>query len=298
MSNKSNYIITCCSTADMPADFFTERNIPYACFHFSIDGVEYPDDLGKTVSFDDFYSRIAAGALPVTSQVNVEQFQELFEPFLIQGLDILHISLSSGISGTYNSAKAAQSILLEKYPDREILVVDSLSASSGYGMLVQAAWDMKSKGVPLEKVYEWLEENKLYLHHWFLTTDLRHYRRGGRISAASAVLGTLLNICPIMNMNDKGELIVRDKIRGKKRVLVELVNRMEIHAQNGTDYPGKCFISHSDSLEDAKTVAGLIEDIFPYLDGEIMINSVGTVIGSHTGPGTVALYFWGDKRTE
>lgn len=298
MPEKSNYIISCCSTADMPASFFEERDIPYACFHYSIDGVEYPDDLGKTISFEDFYEKIAAGALPVTSQVNTQQYIDMFEPLLKQGKDILHISLSSGISGSYNSAKAAQSQLSDKYPERKLLVVDSLAASSGYGMLVDAAWELRSKGGSIDEVFDWLEENKLHLHHWFLTTDLRHYRRGGRISASSAVLGMLLNICPLMDVNDEGKLTVREKVRGKKRVLVEIVNKMEQFARDKTDYSGKCFISHSACYEDAQTVANLIEDIFPRLDGRVQINSVGAVIGSHTGPGTVALYFWGNKRSK
>ncbi len=297
MPEKSNYIISCCSTADMPTDYFKERDIPYACFHYTIDGVEYPDDLGKTVSFEDFYKKIAGGALPVTSQVNTQQFIDMLEPYLKQGKDIMHISLSSGISGAYNSAKAAEIQLRDKYPERKILVVDSLAASSGYGMLVDAVWDLRSRGASIDEAYEWVEKNKLFLHHWFVTTDLKHYRRGGRISASSAVLGTLLNICPLMNVNDEGKLNIQEKIRGKKKVLGEIVNKMEFHALNRTKYTGKCFISHSACLNDAKLVASLIEETFPNLDGGVQINSIGTVIGSHTGPGTIAVYFWGDKRS-
>ena len=144
----------------------------------------------------------------------------------------------------------------------------------------------------------WVEGNKLNVHHWFFSTDLTHYRRGGRISAASATMGTLLNICPLMNMNHEGKLIPREKIRGKKRVISEIVKRMEEHAEGGTNYSGKCFISNSACYEDARMVADLVEEKFPQLNGKVMINSVGTVIGSHTGPGTVALFFLGDKRTD
>ena len=292
------YVITCCSTADMPYDYFQKRNIPFVCFHFILDGKEYPDDLGKTVPFEEFYRKIAAGALPTTSQVNVQEFSDFFEPYLAQGLDILHISLSSGLSGAYNSALLACQQQLQKYPDRRILIVDSLGASSGSGLLVDLAADLRDGGASLDEVHTWVEENKLTIHHWFFSTDLTHYRRGGRISAVSATVGTILSICPLMNMNDQGKLIPREKVRGKKQVIAEIVRKMEEHAQNGVNYSGKCFISNSACYDDARRVADLIKERFPHLNGKVMINSVGMVIGSHTGPGTVALFFVGDRRID
>lgn len=294
----NNYVLTCCSTVDMPYDYFQKRSIPYACFHYILDGKEYLDDLGQTISFEEYYSRIAAGAMPTTSQVNVEQYMELFEPFLKEGKDILHISFSSGLSGSYNSATIAREELLSLYPDRKILIVDSLGASSGYGLLTDMAADMRDDGVPLEEVYEWLEENKLNVHHWFFSTDLTHYKRGGRISATSAAVGSLLSICPLLNMSYDGKLIPRKKIRGKKNVIEEIVHMMEVHAKDGLNYSGKCFISNSACYDDARKVADLIEEKFPLLNGQVMINSVGTVIGAHTGPGTVALFFFGDRRED
>jgi DegV family protein with EDD domain len=294
----SDYKITCCSTADMPAEFFKEKDIPFACFHFRIDGVDYPDDLGKSIPFKDFYSRIAAGAMPITSQVNAGEFINLFEPILKQGKDVLHISTSSGISGAVNSARIAQKMLMERYPQRKIIIVDSLGASSGYGMMVDAAWEMQTSGAQVEEVQAWLEDNKLNLHHWFFSTDLKHYKRGGRISGTSALLGAWLNICPLMHVNKKGELVPRAKIRGKQQAIQAIVQKMRLHAQDGTEYAGKCFISNSACLEDAQAVAGLIEESFHNLKGRVLINSIGTAVGSHTGPGTVALFFWGDKRGE
>lgn len=294
----SSYVLTCCSTADMPYEYFQARNIPFVCFHYNIDGKEYPDDLGQTMSFEEFYGRIAAGAMPTTSQVNVGQFIGFFEPYLKEGKDILHISLSSGLSGSYNSACIARDELLPKYPDRKILIVDSLGASSGYGLLTATAADRRDNGATLEELYTWVEENKLNVHHWFFSTDLTHYKRGGRISETSAFVGTLLNICPLLNMSYDGKLIPRMKIRGKKRVITEIVHKMEEHAQNGTDYSGQCFISNSACYDDARQVADLVEKTFPCLNGPVMINSVGTVIGAHTGPGTVALFFFGDKRVD
>ena len=210
------YRLTSSSTADMPASFFETKGIPFVCYHFEMDGKQYPDDLGRTLSFKEFYDRIDAGSMPVTSQINVEEFKKFFEPFLAVGEDVLHIEMSSGISGTFNSARIAREELLEKYPDRKLWLVDSLGASSGFGLLVDTAWDMKNSGATGEEVFEWLESNKLNLHYWFFSTDLKHYKRGGRISAASAAIGTLLNICPLMNMNELGELKPREKVRGKK----------------------------------------------------------------------------------
>lgn len=293
-----NFILTCSSTADMSREYLESKGIPFTCYHFEMEGKQYSDDLGQSISFDEFYKRIDGGAMPVTSQINIEEFINFFEPFLAAGNDVLHLEMSSGISGTYNSARMAKEELDQKYPDRKFYVVDSLGASSGFGMLVDAAWDKRAAGASIEETYGWLEENKLNLHHWFFSTDLKHYKRGGRISATSAAVGTLLNICPLMNMDMEGHLIPRSKIRGKKNVIGEIVSKMHQHAKGGADYTGKCFISHSACLEDAKRVAELVTAQFPRLDGPVMINNIGTVVGSHTGPGTVALFFWGNKRSD
>lgn len=291
------YKITCCSTADMPAAYFEERKIPYVCFHYRMDGVEYPDDLGKTMPFAEFYDRISKGAEPTTAQVNAQQYMDFFEPILKEGKDILHFTLSGGISGSVNSANIAKTQLEEKYPDRKVIVIDSLAASSGFGMLVDAALDKQEEGLSLEENAAWAEENKNRLHHWFFSTDLTSFIRGGRISKVSGFVGQALNICPLMNVNSEGKLIPRNKYRGKKQVIREMVKRMEEHAQGGLSYNGKCFMSCSACEEDARKVADIIEEKFPNLNGKVVINSIGTVIGSHTGPGTVALFFWGDERT-
>lgn len=292
------YVLTCCSTADMPAEYFEKRNIPYVCFHFNMEGKQYPDDLGRSMSFDEFYTRIADGAMPTTSQVNVEQFTAFFEPFLQNGQDILHVSLSTGLSGSFQSANMARDDLQKKYPDRKILLVDSLGASSGYGLLMDAAADMRDAGASVQEVYDWLLENRLKVNHWFFSTDLTHFKRGGRISATSATLGTLLGICPLMNMDKEGHLTQRTKVRGKKNVIKEIVSKMEQFADGGINYSGKCFISNAHCFNDARAVADLIEEKFKNLNGPVMINSVGTVIGSHTGPGTVALFFFGEQRVD
>lgn len=292
------YVLSCCSTADMPMAYFEKRNIPFVCFHYIMDGKVYPDDLGQTMSFETFYSRIAAGAMPTTSQVNVAEFNAFFEPLLQKGLDILHVTLSSGLSGVHSSACVSAEEMMAKYPGRKVVIVDSLGASSGYGLLIDMATDLRDSGASMDEVRAWLEDNKLSIHHWFFSTDLSHYKRGGRISTGAAIAGTILGICPLLNMSFDGKLISRKKVRGKARVIDEIVNQMQSHALGGAAYSGKCFISNSACYQDARRVADKVEATFPNLAAPVMINSVGTVIGSHTGPGTVALFFVGDKRVD
>ncbi|MXQ73633.1 DegV family EDD domain-containing protein [Clostridiaceae bacterium DONG20-135] len=294
----SKFILSCCSTADLSKAHFQQRDIHYICFHFSLNGVEYADDLGESIPFDDFYKRMAEGADTQTSQVNMAEFIEYFTPFLEAGNDILHVCLSSGLSGVINSAMLAKAELEEKYPNRKIYIVDSLGASSGYGLLMDQLADLRDQGMGLDDVYQWAETNKLRLHHWFFSTDLTFYVKGGRISKTSGAVGTMLGICPLLNMDKEGHLVPRYKIRTKKKVISAIVDQMEAHADKGLQYDGKCFISHSGCYEDAKKVADLIESKFPFLNGRVVINYVGTTIGSHTGPGTVALFFWGDPRID
>ena len=294
----SDYILSCCSTADLSKEHFDRRGIHYVCFHYMLNDVSYPDDLGQSIAFEDFYRMMAEGADTKTSQVNVAEFIDYFTPFLKEGKDILHVSLSSGLSGSVNSARTAAEMLSEEYPDRKIYVVDSLGASSGYGLIMETLADMRDEGKSLDELHDWIEANKLRLHHWFFSTDLTFYVKGGRVSKASGFFGTMLNICPLLNMDNLGRLIPREKIRTKKKVIKTIVDRMEECADDGLDYSGKCFISQSACVEDAKAVAALVEERFPKLNGKVEINYIGTTIGSHTGPGTVALFFWGKERVD
>lgn len=286
----NQYIISCCSTADLSAEHFAERNISYICFHYELNGKEYADDLGKSISFDDFYLAMKNGAETRTSQINAEEFKNYFEAYLKEGKDVLHVCLSSGISGVTNSARIARDELAEQYPDRKILIVDSLGASSGYGLLMDRLADLRDEGKSIQEVYEWAEAHKLNLHHWFFSTDLTFYIRGGRISKTAGFFGGMLNICPLLNMDQEGRLIPRFKIRTKKKVFHAIVDKMEEYAEGGLDYSGKCYISQSACYEDARAVADLVEARFPKLNGKVLINPIGTTIGSHTGPGTVALF--------
>lgn len=294
----SDYVISCCSTADLSKEHFEKIDVHYCCFHYEMDGVQYLDDLGQSMDFDVFYQRMTDGAMTKTSQINADEYEEYFAQFLSQGKDILHLTLSSGISGTFNSANLAKALLEDKYPDRKIYVIDSLAASSGYGLLVDRLAAMRDSGATIDELAAWVEEHKLNLNHWFFSSDLTFFIRGGRISKAAGAVGTVLNICPLMNVDFEGRLIPRYKIRTKKKVIQAIVDKMAEQAEGGTDYSGKCFISHSACEEDAKAVAALVEERFPNLNGHVLINSIGTTIGSHTGPGTVALFFWGQKRED
>lgn len=294
----NDYILSCCSTADLTKEHFNSRMIEYICFHYTIDGVSHPDDFGESIPFDEFYRRIANGAKVSTSQVTTGEYTNYFRKFLEQGKDILHVSLSSGISGSYNSACAAAKELSELFPERKIYVVDSLGASSGYGLFMDKLADLRDSGLSIDELYSWATANRLKLHHWFFSTDLTCYVNGGRISKASGFVGTVLKICPLLNMDNLGRLIPRVKIRTKRRVINEIVNRMEECADGGLDYSGKCYICNSACYEDACAVASLVEERFKKLNGKVEINNIGTTIGSHTGPGTVALFFFGKERVD
>lgn len=293
-----NYVISCCSTADLSKEHFDAIDVKYICFHFELDGNQYEDNLGVSIPFDEFYSRMANGADTKTSQVNAEEFEEYFRSFLEQGLDILHVSLSSGISGVINSANIAKETLQEEFPDRKIYVVDSLAASSGYGLLMDKLSELRAQGKTIDEVRDFVEEHKLNLNHWFFTSDLTFFIKGGRVTKTAGFIGSVLNICPLLNVDYEGKLIPRYKIRTKKKVIQAIVDRMEECAEDGLDYSGKCYISQSACYDDARAVADLIEAKFPKLNGKVEINHIGTTIGSHTGPGTVALFFWGKKRVD
>lgn len=294
----SDYIISCCSTADLTKEHFEKKDIQYICFHYELDGVQYPDDLGQSMPFDKFYQAMTDGADTKTSQINADEFEAYFEPFLQQGKDILHLCLSSGITGVFNSANIAKDMLEEKYPDRKIYIVDSLAASSGFGLFMDKLAELREEGKNIDEVYEWALANRLKMQHWFFSTDLTFFVKGGRVSKTSGFVGNMLNICPLLNVNVDGKLIPRFKIRTKRKVIEAIVNQMEQYAENGLEYSGKCYISQSACYADARAVADLIEARFPNLDGKVLINDIGTTIGSHTGPGTVALFFWGNERVD
>jgi DegV family protein with EDD domain len=294
----ADYIISGCSIADISEEHFKARDIQYVCFHYELDGVQYRDDLGKTMPLEDFYKAMQNGADTKTSQVNAGEFVEYFRPFLEAGKDIIHVCISSGISGTVNAANVAKDTLEQEYPDRKIYIVDSLTASSGVGLILDKMADLRDEGYSIDQLYEWVEENKLRAHAWFFTTDLTFFVKGGRVSKVSGWAGTVLKICPLLNVGYNGKLVPREKIRTKAKVINAIVEKMKTLADNRTEYSEKCFLSHSACLADAQAVAKLVNEQIPGTQGKTYINDIGTTIGSHTGPGTVALFFWGDKRED
>ncbi len=294
----SDYVLSAESTADYPRSFFEERHIAWVPFHYNLDGVSYADDLYTSITPEAFFDKIKAGAQPTTSQVGVGEYVELWEPYLKEGKDVLHLTLSSGISGSYNSACIAAEQMKAAYPDRVVCVVDSLAASAGFGLLMEYLADLRDGGMSFADACAWAEARKRNLNHWFFVSDLDCLKRGGRVSATSALLANALKICPVLNVDHEGKLIPRQKIRTVKKAVAELVRMMEEHAEGGRSYAGKCCLSQSNCRAEAEAVVAGIEEKFPQLKGKIAIYNIGTVIGSHTGPGTVALFFMGDERVD
>ena len=294
----AEYVLATCSTADISNEHLKSRNIEYIPFSFYLDGKEHFDDIGTSISFKDFYQMMRDGVETKTSQPNAQIYKEFVEKFFKEGKDVIFLNLSSGLSGAQASANIAQEELKEEYPNRKVYFVDSLGASSGMGLLVDKMADLRDEGMSIDDLYAWTEANKKKLHHWFFSTDLTFYVKGGRVSKVAGWFGTILKICPLLNVDKDGHLIPREKIRGKANVIKQIVKKMEENAIDGLDYSGKCYISHADSLEDALEVKRLIEEKFKKLNGEVLINSIGTTIGSHTGPGTVAVFFFGNERVD
>lgn len=293
-----DYIISCCSTADISEEHFREKGLQYICFHYELNGKQYMDDLGKTISFKEFYKAMRCGATTRAVSIQAEEFEQYFDSFLRKGQDVLHVCLSSGISDVIRSAMTARNKMEERYPERKIFILDSFGASSGYGLFMDRLAELKAEGKTIDELYDWARANRLKLHHWFFSTDLDFYVRSGSVSKTAGFVGSMLGLCPLLNVDNRGRLIPREKIHTKKKAIEEIVKRMEEYAKDGVGYSGKCYISQSECYEDAKEVADRIEERFPKLNGRVEINPIGTTVGSHTGPGTVALFFWGSDRAE
>lgn len=287
------YRILTDSTGDLTPELVRELDLTVIPMEFTVDGKSYrnyPD--GHEMSAKAFYDLLRSGKTSTTAQINSHEFTEWADPILQAGEDLLYIAFSSGLSGTCQSALLAKKELSEKYPDRKIYVVDSLCASMGEGLLVYYVAKMQQEGKSIDEVYQWLQDNKLHLCHWFTVDDLNHLKRGGRVSSAAALFGTMLGIKPVLHVDDAGHLIPVAKIRGRKQSLDALVSHME---ETVTEPENQViFISHGDCLQDAQYVADKIRAKWNVKD--IVLNEIGPVIGTHSGPGTVALFFLGSKR--
>ncbi len=293
----SDYIVSCCSAADLSPEWMEKRDLKFICFTFSLNGVEYKDDLWVSMKPAELYRRMLAGEEAKTSQVSLGEYVAHFRKYLSEGKDILHLTLSTGISGTYNAAKLAAEQMKDEFPDRRVIVIDSLGASSGYGLLMEYVADKRDEGLTLDELAVWTEEHKLNIVHWFFSTDLTFYIRGGRVSKTAGFIGQVLSICPLLNVDYLGRLIPREKIRTKKKVMQRQLQKMIEQAEGGLDYNGKCFISESDP-EAGEEFRKMVENTFPNLKGKVQLFPIGATIGAHTGPGTVALFFYGKKRED
>ena len=285
-----DYVITVNSTVDLPKEWLEERRVPVVPLKYTIDGETYTDMEGLTGK--EFFAKLREGKMSTTSQVNPEEAADMLEPFLKEGKDILHLGFSSGLSGTLNSMKIAGGMLEEKYPEAKVIVIDTLCACLGEALLLYKALQQKEKGMNIDELAQWVEENKLHICHDVTVDDLNHLHRGGRVSKTTAVLGTLVQIKPIIHMDDNGKLQVIGKERGRKKSLNKIVD-MAVEQSKGWDND-IIMITHGDCIEDAEYVAKLVREKMGI--DNILINNIGTVIGSHTGPGVVAVFCMGNKR--
>ena len=286
----SDYVITVNSTVDLPKEWLQERNVPVIPLKYMMDGVSYVDMDG--LSAKEFFQKLRDGKMATTSQVNPEEAREAFEPFLKEGKDILHLGFSSGLSGTCNSMKIAAEELQEEYPDRKVIVIDTLCACLGEGLLLYYALKRKKEGMDIDQLAEWVESNKLHVCHDVTIDDLHHLQRGGRISKTVAVVGSMVQIKPIIHMDDNGYLQVIGKERGRKKSLQKIVNMAQEQSRGWEN--DLVMITHGDCEEDANYVADLVREKMGIQ--EVLVNNIGTVIGSHTGPGVVAVFCMGEKR--
>ena len=293
------YVLSTCSTVDLSVERLAERKISWKSFHYFMDGKEYFDDMfSNSMSMKDFYDSMVRGAMTRTSQINTEEYCEYFEELFADHDEIVHVTLSSGLSGSFNSARIAVEMLKEKYPDKNVYLVDSLCASGGHGLLVELLADKRDEGVSAKELYEYAEKIKLNVRLDFYSTDLTFYVRGGRVSKVAGLVGNILKICPVLDVNSEGKLVVRKKAHGKVKAAEELLETMTANALNGVDYDGRCIICHSNCLVEANRLIGMIEGRFENLKGKIDLYPIGPTIGSHSGPGTVALFYFGNERGE
>ena len=289
----SEYVIVTDSSADLTDGMVKELGVEVLPLSFMVKGQtyrNYPDN--REMDPGAFYAMLRAGEMATTAAVNVADYTSVLEPLLEQGKDVLVLAFSSGLSATYQSSVIAVNELKEKFPERKIFTVDTLCASLGQGLLVYLAAKKQQAGASIEEVRDWAEENKLHLCHWFTVDDLHFLKRGGRISAATAVLGSMLHIKPVLHVDDEGHLINMGKARGRGASLTALVDHMEETAIDPASQV--VFISHGDCLADAEKVAGDVKKRLGVK--EVVINHVGPVIGAHSGPGTLALFFLGSRR--
>lgn len=292
----NQFILSCESTTDLPYHYLTERKLPVICYTYIINNHAYEDNMERNPDLmPKFYKMLEKGFLPTTSQINEASYYDFFESLLEQG-DLLHITFSSGMSGSANNAYQAAAALKKKYPNRKFQIIDSLSGAGGYGLLVDYAADMRDNGCSLEETAAWILKNRTRIHHQFFTTDLKFLRQSGRISGAASHLASILNIYPFIRLDQNGMADAYGKVRGRLRAVRETVSEMEFYAKNGTDYDGKCFISHANCPDIAHQLKHSILSSFPHIHTPVRILNAGTITASHCGPGSAGIFFLGTER--
>jgi len=280
------------STADLPQEYITRHNLGCLNLSYILDGVTYGQE--KELDWKEFYSMMRSGKMPTTSQVNPEEAKAYFEQEIKENKEILYLAFSSGLSGTCNSGMLAAEEVMDEHPDCKIVVIDTLCASLGEGLIVHKAIQLREQGKSLDETTQWVREHILNLVHVFTVDDLYHLNRGGRVSKTAAILGTLVSVKPQLHVDNEGHLILIGKIRGRRKSLNGLVDYMEEKMGTFRKDNDIVFISHGDALEDAEYVRDLIKERFGIQN--FLINNIGPTIGSHAGPGTIALFFMGESR--
>lgn len=290
----AEYIISTDTSCDFPLEYVKQHQLPLVTLFYSIDGVTGENGCPSSDVLKNFYNKMRAGSMTKTQQASIEDTEKVFREILKEGKDILHIAFSSGLSGTANAARLAAENMMEEFPGRKIIVIDSLCASLGQGLLVDYALKLQQQGKTMEETAKWLEDHIQNICHLFTVEDLKYLQRGGRISKTTALVGTMIGIKPVLHVDPEGKLVSISKVRGRKQSIQALVNKME---ENIGKYRGEkqpIFISHGDCIEDANYLAELVKERFGY--DEFLINDVGPTIGAHSGPGTLALFFMGETR--
>lgn len=292
----SEFILSCESTVDIGYDRVAKWGLPILFYSYLVDGVSYEDDMGRHPEvMPAFYEMLDSGKIPQTAQINYAQYTDFFKP-LLEKCDVLHITLGTGMTASYQNAVQAAEDLNEQDLGHKVVVIDSLCSCTGYGFLVELAAEQRAAGKTLDEVAEYVNGIRTHIHHQFYSTELKFYRRSGRMSGPAAALGTILNICPIMRLDVGGHIIAYGKERGKKKAIETTLKEMEAHCVGGKDYNLKCFVNHSNAPADAEATKAALEEHFPNLKGKVEIFEIGPIIASHCGPGTLAVFFIGDER--
>lgn len=289
------FTLSCESTVDLNLAYLTKRNIPAIAYTYTIDGVEYSDDMRAGNGLAVFYNQLVSGKQPSTSLINVERYTEFLRPLLENG-DLLHIAFSSGLSQSYNNAVTAAELLKKEFPKRKIYIVDSTCASVGYGLFVDSVADIRDGGASIEETYKWAMDNRRKVQHQFFPTTLTYFRRSGRVSGMAAFFGNILKLCPIMRVNYDGKLVAYAKVMSESKAIAKTLDEVAANIRDGSEYDGKLWVGHSDYISCAHKIVAELKEKYPKAD--IRTYDIGPVIASHCGPGTLAVFFWGAERTK